>query len=186
MRAGRYAVVGGVTYQASFSASSPTVGLIVRGDRPSEDFAWDDRMGGRWYRSVRRDVCSRLFDVATSAYWRGQFPVSVERVDPENARAQINYFPGTVGPPVPRWHGLGHPASASVTTSSDRVTTSRVRRGAHREIALTGVPQQGRVACTDLPRTCRPPARGGDLGHRPAEDRLRSLAGMAGPEGASP
>ena len=100
MRAGRYAVVGGVTYQAYFSASSPTVGLIVRGDRPSEDFAWDDRMGGRWYRSVRRDVCSRLFDVATSAYWRGQFPVSVERVDPENARAQINYFPGTVGPPV--------------------------------------------------------------------------------------
>lgn len=98
VRAGQYAVLDGVTYQARLPGRDGQVSLIVRGERPSPGFERDDR--GHWRRTIPRGACSRVFHVATSAYWHRLFPVEVRAVDPGARTASIEYFPGPhPGPP---------------------------------------------------------------------------------------
>ena len=66
MKAGQYAVVGGVEYVARFSRGSDGVGLVVPGDqtRP-EGFEYDERFG--WWRRVPWSSVERIVEVETWA-----------------------------------------------------------------------------------------------------------------------
>jgi len=66
VRAGLYAVVDSVEYQASFSRGSDGVGLVVPGDQPCPPgFEHDERFG--WWRKVPWSQVERIIEVATWA-----------------------------------------------------------------------------------------------------------------------
>ena len=80
MRAGVYAVVGGVEYRAFTQPPMDVVGLVVPGDRPQppgfvRDVAADGT--GRWLRRVPRASVDRVYEVHTWALYGKGFPVYV-------------------------------------------------------------------------------------------------------------
>ena len=79
VRAGYYAEADGVVWPADFSPTGGPVYLNGYGDqRPGEGFSASHRPG-RWERRIDRSSCSRLFYVATSAYWLDVYPAQVTR-----------------------------------------------------------------------------------------------------------
>jgi hypothetical protein len=105
MRAGKYAVVGGAAYEASFSRGSDGVMLVVpsRDDRP-DGFEWDERYG--WTRDVGWADVERIYEVETWARDAVGYALRVY-MPPRNGRVQVVQPPGG-GPydDVPD----GHPA----------------------------------------------------------------------------
>jgi hypothetical protein len=78
VRAGKYAIVDGVEYQARFADGNDSVALYVPRDEPQPDgFEWDDRLAGHWSRDVPSLRVQRLFEVETWALLLGKFPVQV-------------------------------------------------------------------------------------------------------------
>lgn len=78
VRAGYYAEFDGVIWPANYYPRSGPVGLLFYGDEPPWPEHDEQRVAGVWQRGVRREACTRLFWVATSAYWAGVYPAEVQ------------------------------------------------------------------------------------------------------------
>lgn len=101
MRAGKYAEFEGVTWPADFSPQGGPVYLNAYGkDSPGLEFTPGD-VPGHWERRVDREDCSRLFYVATSAYWLDVYPTEVTRARGDGTVeifcSPLNAFPAPPG-----------------------------------------------------------------------------------------
>lgn len=119
MKAGDYAEVDGRLCPADVSPYLDDVRLLDWGAGAPEGYTFDGRRG-HWYRDVPRAACTSLAHAATSAWWRGVFPVVVEQARTDGT-AVIGYAPdGHPGPPprdtdgrpllppLPADHGAGY------------------------------------------------------------------------------
>lgn len=70
MRAGAYAVVGGVTYRSTHADGTPVRLLAPLTDPQPPGFEQDKYR--RWSRRVERSELSRTFVVETTAVWKGR------------------------------------------------------------------------------------------------------------------
>ena len=105
VRAGYYAEVDGVVWPAIFDPSGGPVGLLAYGDEPPGPEFEPQDPGGEWQRAVARSSCSRLFYVATSAYWLDVYPAQVERARGDGT---VEIFTSPLGSfPAPEGHIIG-------------------------------------------------------------------------------
>lgn len=119
MKAGVYAEVDGRLHPADVSPYLDDVRLLHWGPGAPEGYVFESH-GDYWYRAVPRTRCTALLHAATSAWWRGVFPVLVERARTDGT-AVIGYAPDgypappprdaegrPLPPPLPAVHGAGH------------------------------------------------------------------------------
>lgn len=120
MRAGPYAEYQGRVYR-SVSLNKPNVRLLVPGSEPCPE-GFDRNAQGQWTRLIRREEASRLFEVSTTAVWRG-YRVEVDTVDA--GVASFRYF-GTEFPQTPtitRFQADGWSDTVPVEELEDAVET---------------------------------------------------------------
>lgn len=98
--AGLYAEYDGVIWPASYHPRSGPVGLLAYADEPPWREHEEPRREGRWERVVPRRACTRLFWVATSAYWAGVYPAEVTRAR-GNGLVEISCSPLSAWPGTP-------------------------------------------------------------------------------------
>lgn len=102
MRAGKYAEFGGLIWPAIFDPGAGPIGLLAFCDEsPGPEFGDQPRSLGMWKRVVQREACSRLFYVATSAYWLDAYPAEVLRARGDGTVeifcSPLNAFPAPPG-----------------------------------------------------------------------------------------
>lgn len=88
MRAGKYAVVDGVEYEAKFRDDGGSIVIVIApGQQPPADVVPERYYDGTLQARVERARASRLFEVETWALLHGRFPVRVHHVDPDGGAA---------------------------------------------------------------------------------------------------
>lgn len=109
MRAGQYAVVDGVEYEAMFRVNLDKVVLVLApGQPPPAGVVARPYYDGTPQAEVTRSRVSRLFEVETWALLHGRFPVKVDRIDPDGRTAVAMSTLATTPVGTPVQDGKGH------------------------------------------------------------------------------